>query len=85
MKVYIIEKGQHRQSGEIFRVYKELRTALSDFQTITENRREENYIITPGISEGENNMGLVLCGFWAGIKGGNGHAEGYRLLECTAL
>lgn len=87
MKIYIIEKGQHRQSGEILRVYKELRTALSDFQALAEEYRKKDltYTVTPGISENENNMGLVVCGFWAGIKGGNGCAEGYRLLECTAL
>ena len=87
MKIYIIEKGQHRQSGEVFRVYKELRTALEDFQTLAENYRKKDltYTVTPGIHEGDNNMGLVLCGFWVGYKGGNSCAEGFRLLECEAL
>lgn len=85
MKIYIIEKGTMCQNGEIFRTYANLRLALSDFQVLAENKRKAGWVVTPGLGENTNNQGHALCGFWADHKGGNGCAEGYRLLELPVI
>lgn len=84
MKIYIIERGTYCQHGHVFKTYATIQSAILDLQTLSENRRKEGMVITYGLGD-DDNAGLAICGFWAGPKGGNETAEGWRIIECTCL
>ena len=84
MKIYLIEKGFCRQSGEIVGAFVKLSDALNEYERIQESEKSKaNTVITFGIMEEDKTPG-VLFGFWSGTTPGNVCANGWRVREIDA-